>query len=199
MPFVSLGCGGFYFCHVPRTAGRAVLSALARSGCRIDYSTPRGNHPHPYRKEWEFQFKGAPSIAVVREPIDRFISAMSFEDRCADKSDLFNQVKMIRRLPSTGERHFDPQIGFVSDSTRLYSFENGLRDLEADLRAFGFLGAEIELQRFNAGGRHLDITLTERRIHLEKMKRFYRQDIALWVKAKKDEQERGQGSAFSET
>lgn len=197
MPFVSCGVGGFYFCHVPRTAGRAMLSALAQSGCRIDYTIPRGSHPHPYKREWMFQFKDAPSIAVVREPIDRFISAMSFEDRCESKEDLFQKVRMFRRLPSTDERHFDPQVGFINEDTRLYSFENGLHDLEADLRAFGFLKPNVKLSKFNAGGRHLDVTPTERRIHLEKMKRFYRQDIALWVKAKEQEKQRGQGLSLA--
>lgn len=197
MPFVRAGNLGFYFCHVPRTAGRAFLSALAKSGCEIDFRIPRGRSPHPYRKEWEFQYKGSASIAVIREPIDRFISAMSFEDRCASKDDMFQQIRNMRRLPSTHERHFDPQIGFVGDNTRLYSFEHGLQDLESDLRAFGFLKPDIKLERFNAGGKHLEVTATERRIHLEKMKRFYRQDIALWVNAQKQEQSRGQGERQS--
>lgn len=198
MPFVKCGNRGFYFCHIPRTAGRAFLSALARSGCEVDYRIPRGMHPHPSRQEWAFQFKGVPSVAVVREPIGRFISAMSFEDRCKDKDDFFQQVKVLRRLPTTDERHFDPQIGFVDDATRLYTFESGLKSLEDDLRAFGFLRHDVKIERFNAGGKHLEVSITERRIHLEKMKRFYRQDIALWVKAQEQEQARGQGLQASE-
>ncbi len=190
MPLVRCGSVGFYFCHVPRTAGRAFLQALQKSGCVIEFKTPRGAHPHPYTKEWSFQYREFPSIAVIREPIDRFISAMSFEDRAENVADMFQQVRLMRRLPITEERHFSPQSGFVSDSTRLYSFEDGLGLLESDLRAFGFLKPAVKVEKFNPGAKRFEVSPTERRIHLEKLKRFYRQDIALHVRAKEVEASR---------
>ena len=195
MPFVRCGSVGFYFCHIPRTAGRCVLQALVQSGCEIDFSIAHGSHPHPFTKEWSFKWRGVPSIAVVRDPISRFISAMSYESRCVDKADMFQQVRVLRRLPDGNERHFSPQVGFVQDSTRLYTFEHGLSALFQDLRDFGFVKESIKFEPFNLGGRPLDVTPTEKRIHLEKMKRFYRQDIALHVKAREAEKLRG---VFSE-
>ena len=58
------------------------------------------------------------------------------------------------------------------------------------LKNVGFLKPEIKIERFNPGAKKFEVTPTERRIHLEKLKRFYRQDIALHVKAKEVEQPR---------
>ena len=179
MPFIRCGTNGFYFCHVPRTGGRSLVQALARSGCEIDYNAGRGKHPHAWAKEWISNFPGAPSIAVVREPIDRFVSAMSFEGRVADEKDLYQQVRMMRRLPQVQERHFAQQSAFITKDTRLYRYEDGYEMLLNDLIDFGYLKSIEIVGRINAGAVKIEPTLTERRLHLEKLRRFYRQDFAL--------------------
>ena len=179
MPFIRCGQNGFYFCHVPRTGGRSLVQALARSGCDIDYNAGRGRHPHAWTKEWVSNFPNAPSVAVVREPIDRFVSAMSFEGRVEDKMDLFKQVRMMRRLPQVDERHFASQSAFINKDTRLYRYEDGYDHLLNDLVEFGFLKSAEMVGRINAGALNIEPTLTERRLHLEKLRRFYRQDFAL--------------------
>ena len=176
MPLITMGDTRFIFCHIPRTAGRSFLQALVHSGCEVDYRTPRGNHPHPTMHEMrKVHGRGIPSVAVVREPIARFISAMRFEDRAESTEHLVKVIRKMRQPPHDETRHFFPQCEFIDEDTRIFSFENGLSELEKEMKTFGIIKPTVQLNRVNGGSNHVQLETTAR--GLTKVRRWYKHDV----------------------
>ena len=77
--------------------------------------------------------EGIEQIAVIRNPIDRFFSASIFlkqeygddiQEKMEDESQFFS---MIENFPySETKTWWRPQVDFISDTTHLWEFEDGL-------------------------------------------------------------------------
>ena len=175
MPVIGSGNIKFFFSHVPRTGGRAFIQAMVQSGCDVDYRLRHGTHPHATWEETSKVFgSDMPCVAVVREPVERFLSAMRFEDRSKDADDMKRQIRGMRQPPQVEERHFKPQGLFVPDHALVFKYEENLPDLERYLRAFGFIKSDVLIRRMNAGGANHDLPS---RVGLTKVRRWYKHDF----------------------
>jgi len=175
MPVIGSGNIKFFFSHVPRTAGRSFVQAMVQSGCDVDYRLRHGTHPHATWEETRKVFGSEiPCVAVVREPVERFLSAMRFEDRSIDAADMKKQIRGMRQPPQVEERHFRPQAEFVPEHALIFKYETELPDLEKYLRAFGFILPSVKIQRMNSGGSQHDL---KGRVGLTKVRRWYKHDF----------------------
>ena len=153
--------GRFFFIHIPRTAGRFLLENFRENGYNIEHhltkkifnwsikekkerdnylGTPTEGveilHTHyPLYSKWK-SIKGLSSIAVVRNPIDRFFSASwsystvasqsSFEDWTTYES-IVSQYRLINTA-----NWWRPQHEFVSPHTKIWKYENGFGEKFCD-------------------------------------------------------------------
>ena len=135
--------------HIPRTAGRFV-DALFKS----NKFTPEGtygiveSHYHKELYEEHLNVKGIPYIAVVRNPIDRFVSSSMFLKRkygdavgiIMENPDDFNMIVdtywvdhnledvLSDREVDGAVNWFRPQSDYITDETYVWKFEDGFGD-----------------------------------------------------------------------
>lgn len=135
-----------YHPHIPRTGGRFVKELFLSNGFSTFHTgfehKVRGIEvPHLHYPLYNFleDVPDAKKIAVVRNPYDRFISALklnyliasypeSFFDMVADKNWLFSFLDYQREVDSYISNWFRPQHEFLEDNTSIYKFENGLNE-----------------------------------------------------------------------
>ena len=174
MPLIQTGSARFYFAHIPRTGGRSYIQAMVRSGASVNYEIGRGlRHPHPTWNETRRIHGEVGCIAVVREPVDRFLSAMRFEDRCTSEADLKKKIRSMRNPPSVQERHFLPQVDFLPPHAKIYRYESDMDELEDTLRSFGLIAPKVQVGRIMAGNNGVHLSS---RSGLTKVRRWYRMD-----------------------
>ena len=130
----------FRFIHIPRTAGRFIGANLLKNDCECEQGEGdslwvmrnRVELPHYHREYYEkyLDVEDIPHFAVVRNPIDRFISTSSIlvldhgENVIIDKQFLNYNIK---GYGSNAYRNlFRPQIEFVSDNTHIWKYEDGI-------------------------------------------------------------------------
>ena len=134
-----------YFIHIPRTAGRFINRILLNNNLqltndhfeKIDKDTGK-EIPHlhyPYYKK--YNLNNVPYFAVVRDPVNRFVSAISqySESRffLLNANDVFmNQNSFnnyVNNLNNTLKSNwFLPQHNFITDEVNVWKFENGFKD-----------------------------------------------------------------------
>ena len=90
-------------------------------------------HFHKPLHEKYCDIKNIPHICVVRNPIDRFISASLYLRRGFEESaqqlieDNFNKtLETFRKLVPESENWFRPQVEFLTDESHIWRFEDGL-------------------------------------------------------------------------
>ena len=137
----------FLFIHIPRTGGRFVEVNLEKNGWEVEpidqYGIPHYQHSfiedceiaHFHRDLYEkyCDIEGIEQIAVVRNPIDKFFSASTYlitvygkeiQERLEDYDEM---VSIIENFPmSETLSWWRPQVDFVTDTTHIWKFENGL-------------------------------------------------------------------------
>ena len=138
----------FFFIHIPRTAGRFLMENFIENGYNVEHHltnkilkkekeitdylwTPTegveiSHATYPLYNKWK-GVKGRTSIAIIRNPIDRFFSSSfsftkkfnqsSFEDWTSFK-DILSTYKSITNW-------WRPQHEFISPYTRIWKYENG--------------------------------------------------------------------------
>ena len=142
----------FLLVHIPRTGGRFIEANLEVNGWvmePIDYfGIPHYQHSfiddceiaHFHRELYEkhCDIEGIPQIAVIRNPINRFISASTYlftfygKEIQQKMEDYDEFVSIIENF----YKNFDveimswwrPQIEFLNDDTHIWKFEKGLDD-----------------------------------------------------------------------
>ena len=137
----------FLLIHIPRTGGRFIEANLDLNGWEYEtlelYGIPHYNHSfiedceitHFYKELYEkyCDIDGIEQVAVIRNPIERFFSASIFlkqeygndiQEKMEDKEQFFS---MIENFPySETKTWWRPQVDFISDTTHLWKFEDGL-------------------------------------------------------------------------
>ena len=138
-----------FYIHIPRCAGRFVRELMITNGYPVSHykfydkiktvdKVFELSHLHyPLYNEVLPIVKNMPHIAVVRNPLDRFHSALKAASHNFLKKELSEEV--IRRM-SSGEYFFNfiekatrnnegnwfrPQSEFISDKTHIWKFEEG--------------------------------------------------------------------------
>ena len=140
----------FLFIHIPRTGGRFIETNLELNNWElepIDYrGISHGNwaliddcevaHFHKPLHEKYCDIKNIPHIVVVRDPIERFISASlylrrGFEDDAQSlMEDNFDEtLETFRKMVPESENWFRSQVDFLTDESHIWKFEDGLGKL----------------------------------------------------------------------
>ena len=137
----------FLFIHIPRTGGRFIETNLELNNWElepIDYrGISHGNwaliddcevaHFHKPLHEKYCDIKNIPHICVVRNPIDRFISASIYlteaygsniQEAAEDQSQLNDMIKEFPMPESFN--WFRQQNDFLSEKTNIWRYEDGL-------------------------------------------------------------------------
>ena len=137
----------FLFVHIPRTGGRFIEVNLEKNGWEVEsidqYGIPHYQHSfiedceiaHFHRDLYEkyCDIEGIEQIAVVRNPVDKFFSASTYLITVYGKEvqekleDYDEMVSIIKNFPmSETLSWWRPQVDFVTDTTHIWKFENGL-------------------------------------------------------------------------
>ena len=130
----------FHFIHIPRTGGRFIDKNLLVNGFKQEHSTQgtiEGSdiiHLHRELYEKHLDIKGIPHIAIIRNPIDRFISSSIFLKRMYGDiqeamEDPIMFSTMIQNFPLPDEyttpSWLRPQSDFLTEDTHVWKFEDG--------------------------------------------------------------------------
>lgn len=127
------------FCHVPKVAGTAIENALKAPGQTVGgHSTALG-----YRRKFPTEFATYFKFALVREPVDRFLSAYYYLNQRGEHLALYNRsaheaatpdefVAKLTADPTIAQKmvHIWPMWKFVCDDAgnflvdEIYLFEN---------------------------------------------------------------------------
>ena len=136
----------FFFIHIPRTAGRFFEESIKENGFKMEpayfdnskSATIEGiEYLHLHRDLYEeyLDVGEIPHIALIRNPIDRFISCSIFLKRMYgdDIQDAMEDPmlfsSMIQNFPFTeAVNWFRPQMDFISSKTNLWKMEDGFGD-----------------------------------------------------------------------
>ena len=137
----------FLFVHIPRTGGRFIEVNLEKNGWEVEpidqYGIPHYQHSfiedceiaHFHRDLYEkyCDIEGIEQIAVVRNPIDKFFSASTYLITLYGKEileileDYDEMVSIIKNFPMPETLSWwRPQVDFVTDTTHIWKFEDGL-------------------------------------------------------------------------
>ena len=137
-----------FFAHIPRTAGRFVEANLSQNDFRWDdahldngkgiMSIVNGFEVAHYHRDHYMKYldtKDIPHFSIVRNPIDRFISASIYIKRfCGDKAqegveDKNSFLYVLKSIPHRQSLNwFRPQIDFLRSDTHIWKFEDGFGD-----------------------------------------------------------------------
>ena len=138
----------FLFIHIPRTAGRFLESNIFLNGFRwedplippLDGDGNSVELQHLAQGEYEryYNVNNIPHFTIVRNPVDRFISASIFlkrmygDDIQEAMEDPMMFFSMLQNFPlSESVNWYRPQIDFITDETNIWKFENGFgKDFE---------------------------------------------------------------------
>ena len=127
----------FFHVHIPRTAGRFFQSNILSNGFDIEGTIipiDKGMEPQHFHTElYEryYDIVNIPHIAIVRDPVDRFISCSIFLKRMYGDiqeamEDPIMFSSLIENFPlEQGRSWFRPQMDFITSETNLWRFEDG--------------------------------------------------------------------------
>lgn len=141
---------------------------------------PDGANPntimwHSYAKKEKSPSK--PTIAMIREPLSRFVSAMaqmglSDVDAAIDSLTSGTEMQGLRRIIRLNRnQHFTPQIRWIHPDTKLYKFPEHLNEAATEI------GFSLPVPVINAAVRPKP-TLTQ--TQTEALEQYYSEDIALF-------------------
>ena len=142
MPVFTQGDNSCYFVHIPRTAGRYVSKLFENSDRVVVDTAVQFNQlisgvvaPHlHYPLYYEICKQDIPHITVVRNPLDKFTSAIKLMSNVHNENyepllrDEFDCYKLIYTEIITGSNHnnwFLPQYKFISPRTHIWKHEWG--------------------------------------------------------------------------
>ena len=119
-----------YFVHIPRTGGRYVHRLLAENGHQVsvDFTSRfKGKEvPHLTYPEYEIylNFLNCTKFTIVRNPLNRFISAISNDVTMNDKT--LEKILLNQESFNDYSNWYSPQINFLNKDLKIYRFEDSL-------------------------------------------------------------------------
>jgi len=185
----------FFFIHIPRTAGRFIEKNLESQGWVWDDKINVSNMYHSvdgielahFHKEYYQQHldvKNIPHVSIIRNPIDRFISASFFithiygNDIQKLMEDSMSFFSMIENYPISESRNwFRNQVDFLSEDTHTWKFENGFGDNFSDWLS-RVLEVEVSMDsNLKYTQRNESNKLDKTPALIDNIRQLYRQDI----------------------
>ena len=182
-----------HFIHIPRTGGRFIDKNLLVNGFKQEHSTQgtiEGSdiiHLHRELYEKHLDVKGIPHIAIIRNPIDRFISSSIFLKRMYGDiqeamEDPIMFSTMIQNFPLPDEyttpSWLRPQSDFLTQDTHVWKFEDGFYN-EFDVWMSNIL--EIPFKTRNIEYKKLETDETDKLERTDKLvdniRQFCKKDI----------------------
>jgi hypothetical protein len=185
----------FFFIHIPRTAGRFIEKNLESQGWVWDdkinvsnmYQSVGGIELAHFHREYYQQYldvKNIPHVSIIRNPIDRFISASFFithiygndiQKLMEDSTGFFS---MIENYPISESRNwFRNQVDFLSEDTHTWKFENGFGNNFSDWLS-GVLEVEVSMDsNLKYTQRNESNKLDRTPALIDNIRQLYRQDI----------------------
>ena len=192
----------FLFIHIPRTAGRFVEWNLESQGWVWDdknvidkmYKSVEGielAHFHRDFYEKYLDVKDIPHVSIVRNPIDKFISASIWltrlygDDIQESMEDPMMFSSMIYNFPASESLNwYRPQVDFISDKTHVWKFEDGIGD-EFSTWISGIVGVDIKMDKDLKYLKHpkmredsVESRLKKTDALIDNLKIFYRKDFS---------------------
>jgi hypothetical protein len=132
-----------FFVHIPRTGGRYVTNLFMRNGFDFlfcdEFSFFKGINQrhlhHNYLKNFSV-YKNNKKLAIIRDPLNRFISAASVDmDTNRDKhkfklntvDNVIEYIKFQQERYSYSTNWFRPQHEFISDDCFIWRYEDSFK------------------------------------------------------------------------
>ena len=187
-----------FFAHIPRTAGRFIEANLSQNDFKWDdahldngkgiMSIVNGFEIAHYHRDHYMKYldiKDIPHFSIVRNPIDRFISASIYIKRfCGDKAqqgveDKNSFLYVLKSIPHRQSINwYRPQIDFLRSDTHVWKFEDGFGDDFVSWLS-GIVGIDLEftddVEYAIAPDEGNKLEKTPQLI--DTLRHFYRQDI----------------------
>jgi hypothetical protein len=136
----------FFYIHIPRTGGRFLVENFIANGCIIIHPMTNKIIPnlsdirekiegvemlHAHKdiyKKW-YRIEQMPHFTVVRNPIDRFISASSCLNKNLKENKMQQWDYFNKELNKTRPNNwFKPQNEFISSKTKVWKYEDGFNN-----------------------------------------------------------------------
>ena len=129
-----------YFIHIPRTAGKYITFLFKANNfvVTLDEFDNKWNNkeiPHLTFPDYEIflNFLQCKKFTVVREPVDRFLSAINSDvklnpstlEKMFKDQETFNMY-LNNLIFNDDSNWYLPQINFINYDTKIYKYENGL-------------------------------------------------------------------------
>jgi hypothetical protein len=188
----------FFFIHIPRTAGRFLMDNFIMNGYGIEHhltkemiegkdvanyfwtSTNEVQFPHthyPLYSKWK-SIKGLSSIAVVRNPIDKFFSASGRVSPNLQSS--FENWTTYENFFSKNKKNnwWRPQHEFVSPHTKIWRYENGFGEKFCDwINDILPINFSIKTDVYEKRNYDQSPGLIKTKPLIDNIKKFYHQDF----------------------
>ena len=192
----------FLFIHIPRTGGRFIEVNLEKNGWEMEpidqYGVPHYQHAfideceiaHFYRDLYEkhCDIEGIPQLAVIRNPVDRFISASTYfrtlygskvQQMMEDYDEFISVIENFHKdLDVETINWWRPELDYLTDKNYLWKFEKGLGDDFGNWMSEK-LGVPFEIDSTinYVGNKYEDIKLDKTPKLLENIRKFCSEDI----------------------
>ena len=215
MPYITRKNRELIFLHIPKTGGTSFYHSLCQNGWHVKGLENTGNpngileqlkknyngrvDSHSKITYWcwlpqqhalpiflKRRYRSLESIAIIRDPLDRYVSAASrlFLESNWLSFDEFVQNLLIKKKKNPLYRytsyagHFIPQKSYINDKTRIFSFsKSGFSSLAS------FLNLDKPLPKLNVGKKNPSIQ-DLRFSTITKIKKLYKHDYLLWESIK---------------
>ena len=184
----------FHFIHIPRTGGRFIHENLLSNGFEREHNTAgtiEGSdiiHLHRELYEKHLDVEGITHIAVIRNPIDRFISASIFfkrmygDDIQESMEDPIMFGMMLQNFPLpdiyTTPSWLRPQSDFLTEDTHIWRFEDGFKEefgeWMSEILGVPFTVSEVPYKKLTTDETN---KLTRSAILIDNIRQFWREDI----------------------
>ena len=183
-----------HFIHIPRTGGRFIHENLLSNGFEREHNTAgtiEGSdiiHLHRELYEKHLDVEGITHIAVIRNPIDRFISASIFfkrmygDDIQEAMEDPIMFGTMIQNFPLpdiyTTPSWLRPQSDFLTEDTHIWRFEDGFKeefgDWMSEILGVPFTVSDVPYKKLTTDETN---KLTRSAKLIDNIRQFWREDI----------------------
>jgi|TARA_R100001594_G_scaffold149065_1_gene205841 hypothetical protein len=193
----------FFFIHIPRTAGRFLLENFRENGYNIEHHLTKkileekdvndylcecqdkienGHAHYSHYNKWK-NINGLSSIAVVRNPVDKFFSSSFPLAKKYDQSYLeswinFERVFLIQTKYKSS--WWLPQHEFISPHTKIWKYENGFGNNFCDwISNIISIPFSIKIKTYTKSN-YDELIFKKSKALINNIKKFYYQDFQLF-------------------